>query len=282
MAQLRSIVLWFGDQSGLHKGAATQVLMQIAAAIAGWLCVVTLYGGFSYIDSARFGADPKLLENLTAYALGFAPWIVLGPTVFWLARRQRELNRNRFMTAFEALMMFAAAFGAIFLYFVAVYAPVQGMSASEAVSHTRLTEWASDVLIFLIAFLAGYGSAHKQKSHSENQARIAVKSQGRVDYVLIDDIIAGASKGNYIAIYTEGGEHLYRGALSSLIEVLAPYGLMRCHRSFFIRPGAIISAVTLGEKLRSVKLNNAMEIPVSNQYEESTKIALAEFVACSG
>jgi len=251
--------------------------------LVAWLSLVTVFGGFSYVDALRSGMDAAITRAVALYALGFAPWLFLGPAVFALARQQVTKKQSRLMALSEAAVIFTAAFGAIFLYFVFFYAPVMGMSASEAVSKTRLLQWSPDIFIFIIVFLTGQRAAQEDERgrslrDARSNMRIAVRSQGRVDYILIDDIAAGSAQGNYVALQTGEGERLFRGMISDLAERLAPYGLVRAHRSHLVRPDCVVAAKTKGGAIRSVCLDSGAEIPVSAQYEPSLRQSLRKAV----
>ncbi|MEO1136697.1 MAG: LytTR family DNA-binding domain-containing protein [Pseudomonadota bacterium] len=263
------------DASKRRQGAA----LLAATTLGLWLALVFLFGGFSYVDAMRAGTDVSLFRSLAIYGLGFAPWLLLGPAVFRAARRHANAAQASATFLSQAAIIFAAAFGAIFTYFLTVYAPVTGMTAGEAVSSTRLIQWAPDILIFIIVFLAGWRSGSNEAApQTEDNARIAVRSQGRVDYVPVNEIIAGSAQGNYVALEVRDGEHLYRGGISDLAERLGPFGLLRVHRSHFIRSDYVLSTKMKGSTVQAVRLANGKEIPVSAQYEAALRDALSDAV----
>ncbi|WDI30364.1 LytTR family transcriptional regulator DNA-binding domain-containing protein [Hyphococcus flavus] len=261
----------------------SEALSLAAVTLAAWGMLVSVFGGFSYVDAMRAGMDGTFWRALTHYGLGFAPWLVLGPAVFVLARKQAVKNPTHMAEALDASLMFAAAFGAIFLYFVFIYAPIMNMTAAEAVSSTRVLSWSSDIFIFMIVYLMARQSiAPSQPIQHHFDARIAVRSQGREDYVLIRNVTAGSAHGNYVALYVNSGEHLYRGSISDLAERLAPYGLVRVHRSHFVRPECVSAATMKGGAIKSVCLEDGKEIPVSAQYEAAVRQSLSEKVVHAG
>ena len=253
----------------------------VGATLAAWLALVIFFGGFSYIDAARAGIDAALTRSLLLYALGFAPWLGLGPAIYVLACRQVRKHQTWAVSLAETGIILAAAFGAIFLYFLFIYAPLMGMTAAEAVSRARLLQWTPDVFIFIIVFLAGRRSAAGPQFTDPN-ARIAVRSQGRVDYLHVRDITSGSAQGNYVALRTESGEQLYRGLISDLAEQLAPYGIVRAHRSHFIRPENVVSASMQGGAVCAVQLEIGLEIPVSAQFESAVRQSLSAAVIHTG
>lgn len=272
-------------RSAIAKGATRRrhgTAPLAATTLALWLALVLLFGGFAYVDAMRAGTDVSFVRSLAIYGLGFAPWLALGPIVFLAARRQANLVRVCTTLLSQAAIIFAAAFGAIFTYFLTVYAPVTGMTAGEAVSSTRLIQWAPDILIFIIVFLAGWRSgAYEPRPQTEDSARIAVRSHGRVDYVPVNDIVAGSARGNYVALHVGDSEHLYRGGISDLAERLQPFGLLRVHRSHLIRADQVLSTRMKGSTVQAVCLANGKEIPVSAQYEAALRAALSDAVVHS-
>jgi two-component system LytT family response regulator len=96
--------------------------------------------------------------------------------------------------------------------------------------------------------------------------RIAVRSQGRVDYVAVADVIAARAAGNYVALVTEEGEHVHRTTLAALADTLAAAGFIRTHRSHLVHPRCIVSAKTRGGAIVAVTLANRAAAPVSEAY----------------
>ena len=261
--------------------ALNRVQLVIVTALA-WTALVVMFGGFSHVDAIRSGRESEFTVRFVIYALGFAPWLFLGPAVFYVARRLSARPRSKRAEFGEVAVMFAAAFGVVVTYFLAIYAPITGMSAAEAVSSTRLVDWAPDVFIFLIVYLIGRNATEvtEKKAHTSD-ARIAVRSQKRIDYVKISDIICGSSNGNYVSLYTDDGEYLYRGSLAALIEQLEGFGLMRTHRSHFVRPHSIASAKLSGGRVKEVMLSNGVAIPVSARYDGEVGASLSQLATLS-
>ncbi len=257
--------------------AQFRIINLIVVTLLAWGALIAIFGGFSHVDALRAGRESALGARLAAYGFGFAPWLVLGPAVFLLSRRYADRKKSFAVELAIAATCFAAAFGVIFLYFIAIYAPLSGMTASEAVASTRLVDWAPDIFIFLIAYLAGQErSGAAARIESGAPPRVAVRSQGRVDYVVIDEISGGSACGNYVAIYAGDREYLYRGAIKTLSAELAPYGLIRVHRSHFVRPECVTSAKFTGGRIRELILVNGESIPVSAPFEARVRASLSE------
>ncbi len=271
-----------GASNQLRELLAVNTVQLVIVTALAWISLIVMFGGFSHIDALRGGRESALIARFLVYALGFAPWLFLGPAVFFAARRLSARPRPRRVELGEAALLFAAAFGVIFTYFVAIYAPIRGMTAGDAVSSTRLVDWAPDVFIFVIVYLVGRSAGDGSGKQTQiSEARIAVRSQKRIDYVKISDIICGSSNGNYVSLYTDDGEYLYRGSLSGLIEQLESFGLMRTHRSHFVRPQSISSARLTGGRVKEVMLSNGIAIPVSARYDGEVSASLSQLAMLS-
>ena len=265
---------------GDHTGAAEFSLVNVAlVTLLAWGALIFVFGGFTHFDALRAGRDSAFTMRLATYCVGFAPWLFLGPAVFLATRRySRTLSSRRAEAAFAALLFFAV-FGVIFIYMVTAYAAVMKMTAGQAVASTRLIEWVPDIFNFLIVYAAARGSnsiAETLPPHTKS--RIAVRSQGRVDYVGVDDIVGGSACGNYVEIFTAARTYLYRGSIKSLCDELAPHGVIRVHRSHFVRPECVVSAKMSGASIRELVLTNGSVAPVSAGFEPLVRASLSERV----
>jgi|GEM_PF-4088673 len=263
-----------GDGAVIDTDGA-RLLSAAFATVVGWAMVVALFGGFSHVDALRAGRDSAIASWLGVYGTGFAPWLLLGPAVYFLTRRYSgRMTTHAARIAFAATLFFAV-FGVIFTYFVTVYASLMQMTAAEAVASARLVEWVPDIFLFLIVFVAGL-DRNASELAADAPARIAIKSQGRVDYIRVADITHGEACGNYIEINADGRNYLYRGSMKNLCAMLGSHGVMRIHRSFIVNPDHVASAKTNGAKIRELVLKNAAVIPVGAQYEGAVRSALVE------
>ena len=266
-----------GASINLRELLAVDTVQLVIVTALAWTALVVMFGGFSHIDAIRSGRESAFTARFVIYALGFAPWLFLGPTIFFAARRLSARPRPKRVEFGEAALLFAAAFGVIFTYFVAIYAPIRGMTAGDAVSSTRLVDWAPDVFIFVIVYLVGRNASDANRKRTQaSEARIAVRSQKRIDYVRISEIIWGSANGNYVSLYTDDSEYLYRGSLSRLVEELEGFGLVRTHRSHFVRPQCVASARLAGGRVKEIVLANGAVIPVSARYDAEVRASLSQ------
>lgn len=75
--------------------------------------------------------------------------------------------------------------------------------------------------------------------------RIAVKRNGRIQVIRIDDVdwIEGAA--NYVVLHTAGGEHVVRSTLTAFETRLSPQQFVRIHRSTIVNVDRIVEMLPL-------------------------------------
>jgi DNA-binding LytR/AlgR family response regulator len=64
--------------------------------------------------------------------------------------------------------------------------------------------------------------------------KIAIKANGRIVSVDLDDVIAVEAEGNYVSLRRRSDSHLLRESISTMAEILKPYGFVRIHRSVLV------------------------------------------------
>jgi DNA-binding LytR/AlgR family response regulator len=104
--------------------------------------------------------------------------------------------------------------------------------------------------------------------------KIAVVSSGKVDYIILRDVLAVKAAVNYVALVAKGGEFLHRSTFSSFIESLAPAGFLRTHRSYAVQPDAVVSAITRAGEIVELVLSTGARIPVSEAFRPSITAVL--------
>jgi two-component system, LytTR family, response regulator len=106
--------------------------------------------------------------------------------------------------------------------------------------------------------------------------RIAVKSKGRVVFIVPDEILAAVADGNYVLLEQENGSHLLREPISELAEKLRPYGFVRIHRSVLVNSAHVetLEPLTTGEY--RLRLKGGKNFNVTRTYKKNLK-ALASF-----
>ena len=113
-----------------------------------------------------------------------------------------------------------------------------------------------------------------QKPHQHS--KIGIKSNGRILFVDLRDIVSVQAEGNYVLLRREGGSDLLRESISNVAEKLKPYGFIRIHRSVLVNASFVneIRPCATGEYILRVK--GGEEYTVTRTYRANLK-ALAQF-----
>ena len=87
-------------------------------------------------------------------------------------------------------------------------------------------------------------------------------------------IVALRSEDHYVRVYTPLGDTLVLATLSEAVRTCESLGLtgVRVHRCWWIAAGAVTEIVRNGRKL-AVRLENGVEVPVSQTYREVARHA---------
>lgn len=112
-----------------------------------------------------------------------------------------------------------------------------------------------------------------QKPH--HHSKIGIKSNGRILFVDLRDIVSVQAEGNYVLLRREGGSDLLRESISNVAEKLKPYGFTRIHRSVLVNASFVqeIRPCATGEYILRVK--GGEEYTVTRTYRANLK-ALAQ------
>ena len=106
--------------------------------------------------------------------------------------------------------------------------------------------------------------------------RIAVKANGRIVFLNLDEVVAVRAEGNYISLQRHSGSVLLRESISALAEKLELYGFIRIHRSALVNASFVeeIRPYSTGEYV--LRLKGGKEYTVTRKYKNNLH-ALAEF-----
>ncbi len=69
--------------------------------------------------------------------------------------------------------------------------------------------------------------------------RIAFKAKGRILFLDLAEIVAVQAEGNYVLLRHRPNPYLLHESLSSMAEMLKPYGFIRIHRSVVVNISAV-------------------------------------------
>lgn len=98
--------------------------------------------------------------------------------------------------------------------------------------------------------------------------RLEVRSQGRIDYVSVDDIFWLQADGNYVNVHTQTRSQLARITLAEL-EASLPEGLFfRISRSVIVRLDQVTALRTDGRRDHRVELRNGTALTVTRSLQD--------------
>jgi two-component system, LytTR family, response regulator len=113
--------------------------------------------------------------------------------------------------------------------------------------------------------------AHQVKAVLE---RINVRSVGRIEQILVADIVWVESAGNYVELHLAGRTVLHRITLNRLETLLAPDDFLRVHRGVIVRRSEIARLDAVGDGGYRLTLRCGAAVAVSERYLGALKAAM--------
>jgi two-component system LytT family response regulator len=107
-------------------------------------------------------------------------------------------------------------------------------------------------------------------------ARIVVRSGQKTSIVNVADIDWVDVRGDYLALHTRAGEHLYRGTLGALEQRLDPAEFVRIHRSTLVRLSRIKEFEPYFHGDYSVTLHDGTRLRLSRTYRARVNDVLGQ------
>jgi two-component system, LytTR family, response regulator len=104
--------------------------------------------------------------------------------------------------------------------------------------------------------------------------RINVRSVGRIEQILVADILWIESAGNYVELHLAGRTVLHRITLNRLETLLAPEDFLRVHRGAIVRRSEIARLDTVGDGSYRLTLRCGAAVGVSERYLAALKSAM--------
>jgi two-component system LytT family response regulator len=104
--------------------------------------------------------------------------------------------------------------------------------------------------------------------------RINVRSVGRIEQILVADILWIESAGNYVELHLAGRTVLHRITLNRLETLLAPDDFLRVHRGAIVRRSEIARLDTVGDGSYRLTLRCGAAVAVSERYLAALKSAM--------
>jgi two-component system LytT family response regulator len=104
--------------------------------------------------------------------------------------------------------------------------------------------------------------------------RINVRSVGRIEQILVADILWIESAGNYVELHLAGRTVLHRITLNRLETLLSPEDFLRVHRGAIVRRSEIARLDTIGDGSYRLTLRCGAAVAVSERYLAALKSAM--------
>jgi two-component system LytT family response regulator len=122
-----------------------------------------------------------------------------------------------------------------------------------------------------------YGAAlrnYVDAADAQRLDRINVRSVGRIEQVLVAEILWIESAGNYVELHLGARTVLHRMTLNRLEALLDPDTFLRVHRGAIVRRDQIASLTTTGDGSYRLDLRCGTSVAVSERYLGRVKSAM--------
>ncbi len=120
-------------------------------------------------------------------------------------------------------------------------------------------------------------SFHEFKTHDSTPAyleRIAIKDQGRVFFLSVDEIDWLCAQGNYVKIHAKGEAHLLRETVDGMESKLDPRQFLRLRRSTLVRIERIKELHPLFNGEYAIVLKDDTQLVSSRRYRKNLDVLL--------
>lgn len=124
--------------------------------------------------------------------------------------------------------------------------------------------------------LRGYVSETEAGAEGQHYLqKLSVRSVGKIESVLLEDVLWMRAAGNYVELHTAQRMVLHRIPIGQLADRLDPARFIRVHRSVLIdlRQAAVLTS--LSDDSHQLQLRCGATVPVSDRYLDSVRAILA-------
>jgi DNA-binding LytR/AlgR family response regulator len=113
--------------------------------------------------------------------------------------------------------------------------------------------------------------ASSDKSNKPWRQRIAIKTNGRILFIDIPDIVAVEAEGNYVRLCRKSSTHLLRESISAVEKKLSDCGFVRIHRSVLVNAAMVAEVKRLSTGEHLLWLSNGKEYTVTRTYKKNLR-----------
>jgi DNA-binding LytR/AlgR family response regulator len=123
--------------------------------------------------------------------------------------------------------------------------------------------------VFMAAFTFTLTLLRQQQAPAPRPLTFDIRDGTKLNRVMIENILAVSSAGNYAEFVLRDGRKLcMRSPLTALERDLAPYGIVRTHRSWLVNAAAVTALNPAGSGDYTVSLG-ALTVPLSRRFPEA-------------
>ena len=98
---------------------------------------------------------------------------------------------------------------------------------------------------------------------AEAGTRLVLRREGRVEVVMIQELLWVESADQYVQLHTHTGERLMRESMGKMEAALLPHGFMRVHRSAIVRLEQVREMQSISNGGKELVLMDGSRVPVS-------------------
>jgi DNA-binding LytR/AlgR family response regulator len=120
-------------------------------------------------------------------------------------------------------------------------------------------------------FAIGKNTVDHDLKPSSMAPRIAFKSNGRIFFMDLAEIVAVQAEGNYVSLRYRPNSYLLRESLSSMAEKLKPYGFIRIHRSVVVNISAVEEIQPLPTGEYRLRVKGGKDYLVTRTYKDNLR-----------
>lgn len=131
---------------------------------------------------------------------------------------------------------------------------------------------------------AAYGQALQAFMQAQDQAgsgqpapywrQLNVRSVGRIECVLLEQVHWVAAAGNYVELHLAGRTVLHRIPISQLERHLDPRQFVRAHRGAIVAAQQLEALAILGDGSYQLSLRCGQQVPCSERYVQTVRLAM--------
>ena len=247
-------------------------LIHIVAMPLVFFAFMVVYRPFHIEENLMVGHFPFGVHLILLSCIIFGTMVIMRG-VYYLIRHRVDKISYFFWSIFE---MVVSAF------FVALYAWLMDRCTDPYfLVLSRALAWVLPVLIYpyvIITLSLFFVAAYRQNQidlRQETKIRFYDERKNLKLVVATSSILYIAAEENYVKIYYLDGsqfsEYMLRRSMKSIEELCAEFGLLRCHRSYYVNPVHVkaLRKERDGVILAELDVDMAQDVPVTKRYYDA-------------